>query len=186
MRPRIRIVSPDAAFADALGRRLCGWGLQVVLERDLAAIAPGEASGERVDVLLLDVRRREDGLVGRLAALKEASPALEVILLTLPGQVAISIAGMRAGASSELSAPFDLAALRGALSAALRRRNQRLPAPRPSLRERFERAMSAATFAQAGELETAREILAEGAGARADPAEEDGERRAPPRKQEGT
>jgi hypothetical protein len=69
---------------------------------------------------------------------------------------------MRAGASTELSAPFDLAALRSAVSAALRRRKTRLARARPSLLERFQRAMSAATFAQAGEFDTARELLAEG------------------------
>jgi hypothetical protein len=68
---------------------------------------------------------------------------------------------MRAGASHELSAPFDTAALRSAVSAALRRRNKRLGGAKLSLLERFERAMSAATFAQAGEFDTAREMLDE-------------------------
>jgi hypothetical protein len=72
---------------------------------------------------------------------------------------------MRAGASSELSAPFDLAALRSAVSAALRRRWTRLDRG-PSLLARFQRAMDAATFAQAGEFETAREMLEDEGGRR--------------------
>jgi DNA-binding NtrC family response regulator len=155
---RVRIVSPDGAFADALGARLHGWGLSVAIEADFRRITPAE---ERVDLVLLDVRGGGDGLVAWLAALKRALPALEVVVLGRPGQIAISIAAMRAGASSELSVPFDVDALRAAVSASLRRRSKRLAA-RPSLLARFQQAMSAATFAQAGEFETAREMLGDG------------------------
>jgi DNA-binding NtrC family response regulator len=165
MAARVRIVSPDAAFADAIGRRLGGWGLSVAVESDYRRLAPGEDGGHD-DVLLLDVRRREDGLLGWLSALKQALPALEVVVIDLPGQVAFSIAAMQAGASSELSAPFDLASLRRAVSEALRRRRKRLAGARPSLLERFHRAMAAATFAQAGEFDTARELLADDGGPR--------------------
>lgn len=160
--PRVHIVSGDVAFAGSLGQRLHEWGLSVAIESDFTRVTPSVAARERLDVVLLDVRRCEDGLLGWLSALKRALPALEIILLTLRGQVATSIAAMSAGASMELSAPFDLAALRSAVSAALHRRRKRLDAARPSLLERFQRAMSAATFAQAGEFETAREMLAEG------------------------
>jgi len=161
MPARIRIISSDAPFAESIGRRLRGWGAAVAIERDFTRVVPSAAADEQLDLVLLDVRHCEDGLLGWLSAIKRALPALEVILLGLPGQVAISIAAMRAGASTELSAPFDLATLRSAVSAALRRRNKRLHQPRPSLLERFERAMSAATYAQAGEFDTAREILAD-------------------------
>ena len=160
--PRVRIVSPDPGFAGSIHQWLHGEGLSVAVESDFSRITPAVADDERLDVVLLDVRRCEDPLLAWLAALKRALPAVEVIILGLPGQVTISIAAMRAGASTELSAPLDLAALRAAVSAALRRRRKRLGAARPSLRERFHRAMSAATFAQAGEFETAREILDEG------------------------
>lgn len=160
--PRVHVVSPDVAFAGSIGQRLHEWGLAVAIESDFTRVTPSVAARERLDVVLLDFRRCEQALLGWLSALKRALPALEVILLTLPGQVATSIAAMSAGASTELSAPFDLAALRNAVSAALRRRRKRLDAARPSLLERFQRAMSAATFAQAAEFETARQILAEG------------------------
>jgi DNA-binding NtrC family response regulator len=161
MPARVRIISPDAAFAESIGQRLRGWGVSVAVESDFTRVVPSVATDEQLDLVLLDVRRCEDGLLGWLSAIKQVLPALEVILLNLPGQVAISIAAMRAGASSELSVPFDLATLRSAVSAALRRRKTRLDHARPSLLERFERAMSAATFAQAGEFDTARNILAD-------------------------
>ena len=159
--PRVRIVSPDPGFAASIAAWLRAWGLSVAVESDPTRLTPRVVADERVDVVLLDVRGREEALLAWLAALKRGHPALGVILLNASGQVAISIPAMRAGASAELSAPFDLAALHAAVAAALRRRRKRLDATRPSLLERFRRAMSAATFAQAGEFETARELLAE-------------------------
>lgn len=158
---RIQIISPDAAFAGAIGQRLHCRGVSVAIETDFRRVTPVAAEG-RLDLVLLDIRRGEHALVGWLSAVKQAAPALEVILLNLPGQVAISIAAMQAGASTELCAPFDLATLQDAVSVALRRRKKRLDRARPSLLERFEQAMSAATFAQAGEFDTARELLGEG------------------------
>ncbi len=159
--PRVRVISPDLGLSGKLARWVQGWGASVAVESDVGRMTSSAAADEGVDVVLLDVRRREDPLLAWLAALKRARPGVEVILLTVPGQVAISIAAMRAGASSELSAPFDLATLRAAVAAALRRRGKRLAARRPSLLERFQRAMTAATFAQAGEFDTARALLAE-------------------------
>ena len=161
MPSRVRIVSPDAAFAGSIESRLAAWGLSVACESDPGRITPSLVQEEEVDVILLDVRRPGGGILRWLSALKEALPSLEVILLGLAGEIGVSIEGMRAGASHELSVPFDTATLRSAVSAALRRRNKRLPAARPSLLERFQRAMTAATFAQAGEFETARQILEE-------------------------
>ncbi len=157
--PRVLVVSPDLAFSGKLGRWLRGWGASVAVEGDAPRVAPSAAAS--ADVVLLDVRHGDDALLAWLGALKRARPGVEVILLNAPGAVAISIAAMRAGASSELSAPLDVAALREAVGAALRRRGKRLGARRPSLLERFQRAMTAATFAQAGEFETARQLLDE-------------------------
>jgi DNA-binding NtrC family response regulator len=159
---RVRVVSPDVGFASAIHSWLDAWGLSVAVESDFSRLTPAIAAEERLDVVVLDVRGGEDALLGWLAALKRALPAVEVVLLGRPGDVATSIAAMRAGASAELSAPVDLSALRRAVSAALRRRSKRLHAAKPSLLERFHRALSAATFAQAGEFETARELLADG------------------------
>jgi DNA-binding NtrC family response regulator len=162
MESRIRIVSPDRAFAESIGSRLAGRGVSVAVEPDLERVTPSLLDEERVDLVLLDVRQRADGVLGWLASTKRALPAVEVVLLNVSGEIRLSIEGMRAGASNELSAPIDAGALRSAVSAALRRRKKRLGRARPSLLERFERAMSAATFAQAGEHETARELLDEG------------------------
>lgn len=174
---RICVVSSDASFAASIGGRLGRWGLSVALESDLAHATPARVAAEGVDVVLLAVRRYEDRPLRWLSSMKRAVPALEVVLLNLAGEIAISIDGMRAGASHELSGPLDLAALRRAL-AALRKRRRRRGA-RPSLLQRLEREMVAAAFAEEGEAGTARALLEEdGApGARRPPGGHGGEER---------
>lgn len=154
-------MSPDTAFGESIASRLAGWGLSVAYESDFQGITPSLVAEEQVDVLLLDVRKPEGGILRWLASIKGAFPTIEVILLGLAGEIGVSIEGMRAGASNELSIPFDTATLRSAISDALRRRHKRLSGAKPSLLYRFQQAMTAATFAQAGEFETAREILEE-------------------------
>ncbi len=158
---QVRIVSPDAAFADALGRRLEGWGLSVGVESGIERVTPALVRDERVDLVLLDVRTHDGALLRWLSAMREAEPMAEVILLNASGDVRFSIEAMRAGASGELSAPLDIEALRRTLTESLRRRNKPAPRVRRSLLERFERAMAAATFAQAGEFDAARDLLEE-------------------------
>lgn len=155
----IRIVSPDPGFAGSIGRRLESWGLSVAIESDLDRVTPSLVRDEGLDVVLLHVRSHDDRVVRWLSAMKETAPTVEVVLLNASGDVRFSIEAMRAGAASELSSPLDTAALRTAVGDALRRRNKRPPRRRPSLLERFERAMSAATFAQAGEFDAARDLL---------------------------
>lgn len=159
----VRIVSPDAVFAGSIGRRLESWGLSVAVESGVERVPASLLREEQVDVVLLDVRRHDDGALRWISAMRENAPTAEVVLLNAGGDVRFSIEAMRAGASGELSAPLDVEALRRTLTESLRRRNRPLPRARPSLVERFERAMAAATFAQAGEFDAARELLGDDA-----------------------
>ncbi len=166
MASTIRIVSTDTPFAESIGSRLERWGARVAVESDLERVTPALVADEEVDVVLLDVRAPGAAVLRWLSAMRAIAPSVEVILLAAAGEVRISIEGMRAGASTELSVPFDTATLRSAISAALRRRRKRLGGARLSLLQRYERAMRAATFAQAGEFDTARELLEEEPAAR--------------------
>jgi DNA-binding NtrC family response regulator len=162
----VRIVSPDAAFAGSVARRLESWGLSVGIESGIEGITPSLVRDEGVDVVLLDVRQRDGSTLRWLAAMKETAPAAEVVLLNASGDVRFSIEAMRAGATAELPAPLDVEALRRVLTESLRHRNRPPPRARPSLLERFERAMAAATFAQAGEFDAARDLLGDEGGRR--------------------
>lgn len=161
MAATIRIVCPDLGFAETVGSRLRGRGVSVAVERDPERLTPTLADAEGVDLVLLAMSGREERLLRWLSSMRRALPALEIVLLNLAGEIRLSIEAMRAGASTELRAPFDLATLRRTVSDALRRRKKRLARPRGSFARRFERAMTAAAFAEAGEPETARDVLEE-------------------------
>lgn len=155
---RIRILSHDRSFAEVVGSRLAGPGVSVVVESDPERLTPSLVRAEGVDLVLLAVGGHDERHLRWLSSVKRALPGLEVILLNLGGEIRVSIEGMRAGASKEFTAPFDLATLRRTVAAALHRRKKRA-GTRASLAERFERAMAAAAFAESGEPGTARTIL---------------------------
>ena len=73
-------MSPDTAFGESIASRLAGWGLSVALGSDFQGLTPSLVAEEQVDVLLLDVRKPQGGILPWLASIKGAFPTLEVIL----------------------------------------------------------------------------------------------------------
>lgn len=144
------IVSNDAGFAETMQALLQGWGLTVALSEE-SAPPPG------TEIVLLDIRQAGNEGPHPLLAIREKMPAAEVILINRPDNIPLSIAGMQAGAADELIAPFDTSTLKNSISAALGRRKKRQG--KKSLLQRFGDAMAAATFAQAGEFDTAIAML---------------------------
>lgn len=148
------IVSNDAGFAETVKARLQGWNLAVALSGGSAGPLP---LGAEAEIVLLDIRQDNREWLTGLLAIREKMPGAEVILINRPDNVPLSIAGMQAGAADELIAPFDTGTLQNTIFAALRRRKKRLG--KKSLFRRFGDAMAAATFAQAGEFDTAIAML---------------------------
>jgi DNA-binding NtrC family response regulator len=146
------IVSGDAGFAETMRVRLEDWGLAVALYGEQTPQPPSGA-----EIVLLDIRQASSDGLGLLLIIKEKMPEAEVILINRPDNIPLSIAGMQAGATDELIAPFDTGALKNAISQAIRRRKKRQG--KKSLLQRFGDAMAAATFAQAGEFDTALSLL---------------------------
>ena len=147
------IVSSDMDFAETMKARLQGWDLAVALSGG-SALPPLEAA---VKIVLLDLRQDNDEGLALLLTIRERIPAAEIILIKRPDNIPLSIAGMQAGAADELIAPFDTSTLKNAIYAALRRSKKQQG--KKSLFQRFGEAMAAATFAQAGEFDTAIAML---------------------------
>ncbi|MFQ6759133.1 MAG: hypothetical protein D9V46_09440 [Deltaproteobacteria bacterium] len=146
------IVSSDAGFAETMQELLQDWGITVALSRESPPLPPLET-----EIVLLDIRQAGSEALHPLLAFREKIPEAEVILINRPDNIPLSIAGMQAGAADELIAPFDTSALKNSISAALGRRKKRQG--KKSLLRRFGEAMAAATFAQAGEFDTALSLL---------------------------
>lgn len=146
------IVSSDAGFAETMRGLLQGWGMTVALSGESTPSPLPET-----EIVLLDIRQASNEGPHPLLAIKEKMPGAEVILINRPDNIPLSIAGMQAGAADELIAPFDTSTLKNTISAALRRRKKRQG--KKSLFQRFGDAMAAATFAQAGEFDTALSML---------------------------
>ena len=116
-------------------------------------------SSHEVDLALLDIRRKGHEAMQVLARLKKNRPETEVILLSDPKNIAFAIEGMRQGASDEITVPFDIASLKKTIKSALRRRKANLEAFRKqNILDVFQNTMMAATFAEAGEFETAQDM----------------------------
>lgn len=148
------IVSGDESFAETMQARLQSWGLMVSLSEG----APSRLTlGVEAAIILLDIRQVGSEALTFLLTIKEKMPAAEVILINRADNIPLSIAGMQAGATDELIAPFDTSTLQNTISAALRRRKKHQR--KKSLLQRFGEAMAAATFAQAGEFDTALAML---------------------------
>ena len=65
-------------------------------------------SGTHVDVVFLDARYRGKGTMQALSSIKREQPDAEIILISNPDNIALSMQGMREGASDDITVPFDI------------------------------------------------------------------------------
>lgn len=159
MSPLILIVMADSQFLQNLVSRI---GL--VQGKIISAANQFEAleisSGRKIDVAVLDIRDQGADSIRLLKSLKKEEPGIEILLLSSPESVPYAMEGMREGASDELMVPFDIRTLREKIQEAVERRKAlKKKGRKRSLLDIFEGAMMAATFAQAGEYDSAREIM---------------------------
>ncbi|MFH1216899.1 MAG: response regulator [Pseudomonadota bacterium] len=112
-----------------------------------------------IDVILLDIRTRGNDGLRLMAEIRQTKPATEVILLSNQHSIAWAMEGMQAGAFDDITEPFDLDILSGKILAAWNRKKSLKRAGRNALALFFEKTMMAATFAQAGDFDTAERLV---------------------------
>jgi DNA-binding NtrC family response regulator len=158
MNSTVLLVVDDSSFSHSLSgslKRLKASVLTAANKREALEVC----SSRDVDLALLDIRQKGKDAMQVLARLKKNQPETEVILLSDPGNIALAMEGMRQGASEDITVPFDIDTFRKTIKNALRRRNAHLKAGRKrSLLDVFADTMMAATFAEAGEFDTAQNM----------------------------
>lgn len=144
---KLLLVDDEAEFLDTLVDRLDLRELKTdVAYNGKEALSAVEE--EEPDVIVLDVKMPEMDGIEVLRRIKKAYPHVEVIILTGHGSEQDEERARELGAFDYLRKPADLETLLGRIRNAFKRRMNKL-----------QQLSMAVTFAEAGEFDTAREIM---------------------------
>jgi DNA-binding NtrC family response regulator len=158
MNSTVLLVAEDSSFLQNLSASLKSLRASVVTAGSKYE-ALEVCSIQDFDLALLDIRQQGTDAMQVLARLKKNQPETEVILLSDSKHIALAMEGMRQGASDDITVPFEVDSFIKRIRSALRRRKAHLKASRKrSMLNVFENTMMAATFAEAGEFETAQKF----------------------------
>jgi DNA-binding NtrC family response regulator len=158
MSGKVLIIETDQTFRQSLAQWISSSGF----EGRLASDGPeGEeiAREEEFAVVIIGLLGLGREGLGVLRMIKELHPLTEVILIAGHEQLTLSIEGMKLGAFDDLRAPIDMGELVSRVRDACLKRKHNLRIKRRSVRKRLQDLFVAATYAEAGEFEAAREIL---------------------------
>jgi DNA-binding response OmpR family regulator len=146
---KVLLVDDEEEFVETLADRL------ELRDMEAGAVFNGEQALEAVkkeepDVIVLDVKMPGMDGIEALRRIKKAYPNVEVIILTGHGTEKDEEAARHLGAFDYIKKPADIDFLVPRIAKAFQRRMKKL-----------ERLSMAATFAEAGEFDMAREIMEE-------------------------
>ncbi len=111
-----------------------------------------------IDVVLLSLNDlKKEGLV-LIKMIKKLRPPVQIITVNSPDQISLSIEGMKLGAFDDFLMPLDLDSLILRIRDAGQAKKN-IEIIKPSLLQRCQDLMVAASFAEAGDTETAKELL---------------------------
>jgi two-component system alkaline phosphatase synthesis response regulator PhoP len=120
VKKRILLVEDEPGLRLTLTDRLASEGYEV------ASAADGDegyrrASGERFDLVILDVMLPGRGGLDVVRDLRQRGVAVPVLMLTARGQLADRVVGLKLGADDYLTKPFEMAELLARVEARVRR-----------------------------------------------------------------
>ena len=111
-----------------------------------------------VDVVLMSLNDlKKEGIV-LIKMIKKMHPAVQVITINSGDQISLSIEGMKLDVFDDFLLPLDLDSLILRIREAYQAKKD-AEIVKPSLVQRYQNLMVAASFAEAGEAETAKELL---------------------------
>lgn len=144
---RLLLVDDEKEFVETLADRLKMRDLEATVAHD-GEEALAVVKEEEPDVIVLDVKMPGIDGIEVLKRIKQAYPDVEVIILTGHGSKKDEEAARGLGAYDYMKKPADLDALVPKIRSAFKQRIRKL-----------EKTFMAVAFAEAGELDTAEEIM---------------------------
>jgi DNA-binding NtrC family response regulator len=120
----ILLVDDEAAFVDAMTRRLKKRNTEVFQSYDGQQAMEQLAAHGEIEVVILDVKMPGKDGIEVLAEIKQKHPLVEVIMLTGHGTVESAIDGMKQGAHDYLMKPCDMDVLMEKVKTAVAKKRQ--------------------------------------------------------------
>jgi len=114
-----------------------------------------------VDVVLLNLNHLKKEGMALIKLIKKKHPAIQVITINSGDQISLSIEGMKLGVFDDFFMPLDLDSLISRIQEAFQVKKA-AEVVKPSLLQRCQEIMVAASFAEAGEADMAKELLTSG------------------------
>ena len=114
-----------------------------------------------IDVVLLSLNDLKKEGMALIKMIKKKHPAVQVITINSGDQISLSIEGMKLGVFDDFLMPLDLDSLILRIREAFQAKKE-AKVVKPSLLQRCQDLMVAASFAEAGEADIAKELLTKG------------------------
>jgi DNA-binding NtrC family response regulator len=153
----ILLVGGNSPFMETLYGRLASGDFAVDFVQSVPETSAIVRSKD-IDVVILNMTDLEADSLQLLNSIRKSGSFAEVITLSVQATIHWSIQCMKLGAFADLVIPFNNEDLVETIREASARKHTREKEKKPLWR-RFEDAMVAATFAEVGEVDAAREIV---------------------------
>jgi len=151
------LVGQSSSFMDTLCSRLASGDFTVDFVQSVPETSAAVQSQD-IDVVILNMTDLQADSLQLLDSIRKSGSLAEVITLSVQATIHWSIQCMKLGAFADLVIPFNNEDLVETIREASARKHLRERERRP-LWQKFEDAMVAATFAEVGEVDAAREIV---------------------------
>lgn len=163
---KIMLVGNNTTFMENLSEKIKEGGLKVFTSSS-ANEAVNTLIKKKIDVVILNMKELQMSGIDILSRIKKVRPLTEVVMLTTPSIIHLSIEGMKLGAFDDLLLPPDIGDLqRMIIEAGIRKKEkeaeEKKKKKRRSIIDTLDDIAVSATYAEAGQFETAMEILKKG------------------------